>query len=51
VELIGGEESYKPVCRNCFDPNQKATNNSKNILEEKSINLTNPENTLSAKAV
>lgn len=51
VELIGGEEIYKPVCRNCFEPNNKTTRN-KNALEEKSLNIiTNPELTTVSKNV
>ncbi len=49
VELIGGEESYKPVCRNCFDPVLKAQR-FQSILAEKSVNsLTNPEISVTAK--
>jgi thymidine kinase len=50
VELIGGEESYKPVCRNCFDPALKAQR-AQSILAEKSANsrLTNPEITVTVK--
>jgi thymidine kinase len=49
VELIGGEESYKPVCRACFDPVLKAQR-VQSILVEKSVNsLSNPEMTIVVK--
>lgn len=49
VELIGGEESYKPVCRACFDPALKAQR-AQSILGEKSVNsLSNPEMTVAVK--
>ncbi len=40
VELIGGEETYKPVCRGCFTAERGAKTS---VLEEKVSNITNPE--------
>ena len=40
VELIGGEETYKPVCRACFSA-ERTTKTT--VLEEKAFNITNPE--------
>lgn len=47
IELIGGQESYKPVCRACFDP--AIRNERMKILEEKTINVANSENILVTK--
>ena len=37
IELIGGEEEYKPVCRNCFKSNSKIIRNEKK--EKQSIEI------------
>lgn len=36
VELIGGEESYKPACRKCFFSNQLESSNSSKSNSPKS---------------
>lgn len=61
IELIGGEECYKPVCRKCFnqvksievkerEALKSISVNEEEILKDK-INITNPENNITVKLI
>lgn len=42
IELIGGEESYKPVCRKCY---HEKVENLENRMNKVQISQVNPEST------